>query len=51
MYDSKCYELAELFLREIAGCTERDVERLAQALQDACEDACEEIELREDKES
>lgn len=49
VYDEKCYELAQSFLTEIVGSTDKDIVALAQAIQNVIEDACDEIEQRETK--
>jgi len=38
MFDPKCYELAEYFLRDNGAATEEHKSDLAQAIQDAVED-------------
>lgn len=46
-YDSRCYDLAELFLLELPGSTENDMIELAIVIQRACEEACSAVEARE----
>ena len=43
-YDTKCYDLAEMFLGEIAGATTTDFEALAQDIQNVIEDHCNALE-------
>ena len=48
-YDTKCYELAEYFLDEVAGATPADKNELAKIIQSVCEDACNDVEEREER--
>jgi DNA-directed RNA polymerase alpha subunit len=44
--DSKCFDLALLFLNEVEGMTDDDCWALAKDIQTACEDACRAVEER-----
>jgi hypothetical protein len=44
--DTKCYELAEHFLRELPQHTDKDIWELAGMLQAACEVILQEVEAR-----
>lgn len=46
-YDSRCYDLAELFLLEIPGASDNDMIELAIEIQRVCEEACSRVEERE----
>ncbi len=45
-HDSRCYDLAHIFLSDLKGVTEKDITQLAEDIQQQCEDMCREIEER-----
>lgn len=45
-YDERCEDLANVFLRDLAGATAEDSAELAQQIQGQIEDFCNEIERR-----